>query len=140
MAGRYYPTALHPPRATTHSGRNDTCCGAIPGRLQLTTTLIPQLQPQTGAPAALAAIGTVHWDGECLHEQDLLVGYAEEWLWQPSPTSVSSAWATPDTRGLRVVVGETTDREFRICHSSHPWREGRKLAELDGTGSICNRP
>ncbi len=137
------------------------------------------LQP----PADLADIGTVHWDGACLLEQGLLAEYAEEWLWQPPAIPGSGAWATPDGRGLRVVVGEwfmqaverrpalprgmdlaalimqpgadraalldctidfgvieTTDREFRIRHSSHPWREGRKLAELAGTGSICNRP
>jgi len=60
------------------------------------------LQP----PAALADIGEVHWDGECLHEQGVLADYAEEWLWQRPDSPASQAWVTADGRGLWLVVGE----------------------------------
>jgi len=60
------------------------------------------LQP----PAALADIGDVRWDGDCLHEQGVLADYAEEWLWQRPASSASGVWETPDGRGLRVVLGE----------------------------------
>jgi hypothetical protein len=57
-------------------------------------------------PAAVADIGAVRWDGECLHERGVLADYAEEWLLQRPATPVSQVWATPDGRGLQVVVGE----------------------------------
>ena len=60
------------------------------------------LQP----PTALADIGEVYWDGECLHERGVLADYAEEWVWQRPASSISGVWATPDRRGLRVAVGE----------------------------------
>jgi len=128
------------------------------------------LQP----PASLADVGTVHWDGECLHEQGVFADYAEEWVRHRPTAPASQAWATEDGRGLRVVVGEwfmqAVDRrpplpagarlarlltesafsaadllacavdlgrvggraeDWRVQHSSQPWREGKSLVDLD---------
>lgn len=81
------------------------------------------LQP----PADLADIGTVRWDGACLHEQGVLADYAEEWRWQRPATPTSGAWATPDGRGLRVLVGEWF---MQAVDRRPPLPPGTSLAEL----------
>ena len=53
--------------------------------------------------------------------------HAEEWLWQRPATPASRAGATPDGRGLRVVVGEC----FMQAVDGHPsLPPGTSLAEL----------
>jgi hypothetical protein len=81
------------------------------------------LQP----PAALADIGEVRWDGECLHERGVLADYAEEWLWERPTTPTSGVWVTPDGRGLRVVMGEWF---MQAVDLRQPLRAGTRLNEL----------
>jgi len=83
------------------------------------------LQP----PAALADIGDVHWDGDCLHEQGVLADYAEEWLWQRPTGPASGVWTTADGRGLRVVVGEWF---MQAVDRRPPLPPGANLAQLIG--------
>lgn len=65
-------------------------------------------------PAALADVGTVRWDGACLHEQGVLADYHEEWLWQRPSNPATQVKLAPDGKALRLRIGEwfmqVTDR------------------------------
>lgn len=83
--------------------------------------------------AALADIGTVHWDDECLYEQGVLADYAEEWLWQRPDNASTHVWTTPDGHGLRLVVGNWFMQVLELRRSLPPCTSLAELITRPGT-------